>query len=113
MARKKTREELESEIKHLDAYRELAMALFRGSGGKRIRTVYGPRPILSGEWSFWLYGVDRAAGGVILDSENHVVGYACDVAQRWEATTDPYLRDCASQVRRLQTAAARGELKAS
>jgi hypothetical protein len=110
MARRKTREELEQEIQHLSAYQELVFALFRNASS-RIRMVYGPRKIISGEWLFWLYAVDRASGGIILDRDSGVLGYACDVAQRWEASQDPYLCDCAAQVRRLQSASARGTLE--
>jgi hypothetical protein len=109
MARKKTRKELERENEHLHSYQELVFALFRNKDcAKRIGAVYGPHKIESGEYVFWLYAVDRAAGGIILGEDNAVLGYACDVAQRWEAIghADPYLLDCARQVRRLQTASA-------
>jgi len=103
MARKRTREELESEIRNLQGYAELVHCLFRDKAcAKRVRQVYGPREIKSGEHAFWLYGVDRASGGVVVTLDGHVCGYAIDVCVSWNASGDPYLRDCASQVHRAQ-----------
>jgi hypothetical protein len=103
MPRKRTRTELEHEIETLRAYQELCFALLRDkSCANRVRTVYGPRELKSGEHRFWLYGVDRASGGVVVSEDHSVLGLAVDVCIRWNASGDPYLRDCASQVHRAQ-----------
>ena len=97
MAKRRTREELEREIARLQPHEELVYIYRRGDG---------PRdhiPIESGEWRFELLGADRACGGVILDREGHLIGFACDVAQRWVASGDVYLSDCAAQIRRAQS----------
>ncbi len=101
MARKRTREELETRLRAAEASEELVFSLFAGDCARRIRLVYGPRKIESGEFVFWLYGVDRASGGVIV-GDRGVLGYAVDVCVRWHASGDPYLRDCVNQVHRAQ-----------
>lgn len=103
MARKRTREELEARLRTAEASEELVFSLFSGDCAKRIRTVYGPRKIESGDFTFWLYGADRASGGVIVQEHcTSVLGYAVDVCVRWGESDDPYLRDCVSQVHRAQ-----------
>jgi len=105
MARKRTREELEARLRVAEASEELVFALLSGDCAKRIRTIYGPRKIESGEFTFWLYGADRGSGGVIVqehDGCTSVLGYAVDVCIRWGESGDPYLRGCASQVHSAQ-----------
>lgn len=100
--RKQTREELESENRSLRAYQELVFCLFKIVDAAEIAGTGAPVSIESGEHEFYLFGVDRAAGGVIVTPDNSVLGYAVDVCTRWNASGDPYLRDCASQVHRAQ-----------
>lgn len=103
MARRKTVAELESEIARLQPYQE---ALFCLAGAVSDAVEASGIRIHSGEHTFFLIGASRAAGGVIVTVDPTILGYACDVAQRWEASGDPYLRDCAGQVRRAQKQAA-------
>jgi hypothetical protein len=104
MARRKTIADLEHEIENLRPYQELVFLLLRDKlCARRIRTAYGPSAIVSGEQRFWLYGANRASGGIVVNWEGQIVlGFAVDVCIRWNASGDPYLRDCASQIHRAQ-----------
>lgn len=93
MPRKRTREELEREIERLRPYEELASIQLHSRSVHRVA---------SGEHVFRLEGAGRASGGVILSPDNALLGFAVDVCIRWNASGDPYLRDCASQVHRFQ-----------
>lgn len=108
MARqKKTREELAQDVAKLAPQAALARVLLRSGAGPirpDPRGVAEPIAIESGEYSFVLFGADHSHGGVIVDRSwlGHTMDFACDIAQRWEASDDPYLRDCANQVRKAQ-----------
>jgi len=83
---------LQAEIANLRPFQELSFCLLRGS--KRV-------PLQSGDLRVEIIGAGRASGGIAIVGGSSV-HFACDYAQRLEATADPYLRDLASQIRRLQ-----------
>lgn len=100
MRRKKTRAELEFEIRDLSAYREAffcraetPLAISSGEGEDRIAVS--------------VIGLSRAAGGVVLLPLGGVE-WACDWCQRVEALpyANAYAREVARLIRRAQSEAA-------
>lgn len=112
MARKKTREELESEIARLRATEEAFYAVLSTPNARRallidkrvVRLESGEGDTLR---SVEIVGIDRAAGGVVIaiDGLPCAPQYLCDWCRRIEAQgniADPYRLDVAREARRAQ-----------
>lgn len=94
MARKRTRAELEDKIRHLEVCEEAFLCLMRKSPQLSVK---------SGEHVVTVTGLDRAAGGVVIDHNGTAIpNYVTDVARYFESHGDPYLREIAGKLRRLQ-----------
>lgn len=97
MAKRRTREELESQIKSLEAYQEAFFCLRKGRKPVKIsneqRTVY-------------LLGAGRASGGVVFtEPEGYSVRYATGWASEASRSVDPYIADLGRKVQACITAA--------
>ena len=94
MPRRKTIAELEERIRRLESTEEAFICLMRKSPQVKVS---------SGEHSVTVTGLDRASGGVVIDHNGTTIpNYVGDACAHFERHGDPYLRDIASRLRRLQ-----------
>lgn len=111
MARK-TREELESEIERLQPYEEAFYCLKNQTIADIPIFEYGPDMsdfiiIKNEQWTIIATGFHRAAGGVILSINGEpCVRFVSQWCSNVGVYSDPYLKDIASSLRRLQKRAA-------
>jgi hypothetical protein len=93
--KKKTKTELEAEVKALEPYREAYFCLTAG----RIPIV-----VRSDETWATVVGLDRASGGVVIgiNGQDCAVRYVQDAMIEWSQGTDPYFQSIAGQLVHLQ-----------
>jgi hypothetical protein len=96
--KKKTRVELETEIKSLEPYREAYYCLMH---------AHLPVVVESGEVWVTVVGLDRASGGVVIgiNGQDCAVRWVQDARIEWHNGSDPYFREIASKLLPLQVAA--------
>ena len=93
--KRKTIADLEYKIKNLEPYTEAYLALSKGETKVIVR---------SGDHSVSVLGLHRACGGVVIEygDEPGCVRWVSDVAADYAKSYDPYLKDVASKLYRLQ-----------
>lgn len=93
--------ELQAKIRALEPYQELFYC-------RREKPIV----LKSGDHKVKLVGASRASGGVVIVGPSDSVSFACEWCQRIETQyfRDPYLRDLAAQIRRLQKEAVQKRL---
>lgn len=101
--RKLTRKELEERIKNLEPYREAYFCMTKG---------LLPKVVTSGDTSgdtstVTVVGLERASGGVVvgMDGKDCYLQYVSDLITKWSHHSDPYFREIASKLVKLQAEA--------
>jgi hypothetical protein len=104
MAKRRTREELESTIKGLEAYQE---AFFCLQNGRK------PIKIKNEQRTVWLLGAGRSSGGVVfMEPEGYTVRYATEWASEASRSVDPYIADLGRKVHACINAAVKAVYEA-
>lgn len=95
MPRKASRAELEEQIRQLQPYQEAFFCLMQG---------LKPIQVHSCDVFVTVVGMERAPGGVIIgvNGEGCAVQWISDVMARWAHGGDPYFREIASKLSKLQ-----------
>lgn len=93
MAKRKTRDELEKDLRDMGAYQEAFWALQRGEKPVKIQNE---------QRTVWLLGAGRSCGGVVwLDPD----GVSVHFAERWASeasrSIDPHIADIGRKVFRV------------
>jgi hypothetical protein len=93
--KKKTKTELEAEVKALEPYREAYYCLMNS---------HLPMMVVSADVTVTVVGLDRASGGVVIgiNGKDCAVRYVQDAMIEWNQGYDPYFREIAWELARLQ-----------